>query len=208
MPDRRAGPRPGPSPGGRPGRSPGRNPSRSPSRSRAQKTDAWGWDREASDAAFASVGDRVADEVGRLIRIWPQIQRSVYAVDGAELTLAQVDALAVLCSDESLRMSDVAKHLGVDPSTASRTIAPLVDLGLAVRKTARTDRRAVVVRASERGRATHARFAALRQTLMREIIGRMEPSRRVLLADLLEEFRAAHEERMPVVVGSPPRTKR
>ena len=91
-------------------------------------------------------------------------------------------------------MNEIARRLQVDPSTASRTIRPLADLGLAERHEDPADRRSIVVRASKRGRELDADFDRQRRGLMREIIGRLEPSRRVLLAELLEEFRGAHEQ--------------
>jgi DNA-binding MarR family transcriptional regulator len=159
----------------------------------ADAVDSWGFDRAASDAAFAAVGDRVIHVIGRLRRMWPQVQRSLYSVDGRELTLAQIDTVECLTRRPTWRMHEIAAQIGVDPSTASRTIAPLVDLGLAERFTDPADRRYVVVHATERGRSIGHRIVEERRALMHAVIGRLEPARRVLLAELLEEYLAANE---------------
>lgn len=156
--------------------------------------DAWGFDQVASDAAFEAVGDRVTVETGRLVRLWRRLQARAYTVEDRELSLAQVDALATLMEGDSWRMSEIAARLGIDPSTASRTLAPLVEMGLVRRVPDPSDRRIVRVEVAPAGRRVHTGFADTRRAMMREIVGRMAPSRRELFAELLEEFRAANEQ--------------
>jgi DNA-binding MarR family transcriptional regulator len=154
--------------------------------------DEWGWPRRESDVAFAAVGDRVIDAIRQLRRLSPPLQRSVYTVSDRELTSTQVDALEVLDTRGTWRMHEVAAKLGVDQSTATRTLAPLVDLGLVARAPDPLDRRYVVVGVTPTGHRRSEVIAEARRSLMREVIGQMEPSRRRLFADLLEEYVRAH----------------
>src|SRR5689334_22274848 len=89
-------------------------------------------------------------------------------------------------------MHEVAAKLGVDQSTATRTLAPLVDLGLVDRKPDPVDGRYVVVRVTATGRRRSTAIARARHELMREVLGQMEPARRRLFAELLDEYVRAH----------------
>jgi DNA-binding MarR family transcriptional regulator len=156
-----------------------------------------------SEESFALIGDRFIDAYRAMRRSAKRerMQRDVYLVGDRELTPVQVDALEALCARERWRMGDIAGELRVDPSTASRTLAPLVDLGLAARTTDPTNRRQVHVAATPLGRATAERIADGRRALMREVLARMAPGRRVLLTELLEEYVGALEAVQP----GPPR---
>src|SRR5687768_17535325 len=61
-----------------------------------------------------------------------------------------LDTLDLLCQAEAHRMSELADVLRVDASTATRAIQRLVDMGFAERATDTSDRRSVVVRATEK----------------------------------------------------------
>jgi DNA-binding MarR family transcriptional regulator len=149
--------------------------------------------RDASDRAFATIGDRfiVATQMLRRSHRRVGIQRDLYWVGDRELTPVQVDALEVLCRRPMWRMREIADELGVDRSTATRSVAPLVDLGLATRRTDDGDRRNVLLATTEVGRATAARIADARREMMRSVLSRMTPERRVLLTELMEEYVAA-----------------
>src|SRR4051812_33934163 len=107
--------------------------------------DAHGWPREESEAAYAAIGDRIIDAVRELRRLWPPLERSVYSVGELQVTSAQAEALEVLVSRGHWRMHEVAEKLGVDQSTATRTVGPLVERGLLDRTTDPLDGRYVVV---------------------------------------------------------------
>ena len=148
---------------------------------------------DASERAFAIIGDRFITATQNLRRSHRRIgmQRNLYLVGDRELTPVQVDALEVLCRQDEWRMREIAKELGVDRSTATRTVAPLVDLGLATRRTDDLDRRNVMLAATAQGRTTAARIAAGRRHMMRAVLSRLAPDRRVLLTELMEEYVAA-----------------
>jgi DNA-binding MarR family transcriptional regulator len=89
-------------------------------------------------------------------------------------------------------MHEIAEKLGVDQSTATRTIAPLIELGLVARTPDPVDGRYAVVAVTSSGRRRHRAIFDARRQLMREVVGQMEPSRRRLFAELLEEYVRAH----------------
>jgi DNA-binding MarR family transcriptional regulator len=150
----------------------------------------------SSEQAFAIIGDRFIAATQNLRRSHRRVgmQRDLYWVGDRELTPVQVDALEVLCRCDEWRMREIATELGVDRSTATRSVAPLVDLGLATRRTDDADRRNVILAATDAGRAAAARIAEGRHHMMRAVLSRMEPERRVLLTDLMEEYVAALDD--------------
>jgi DNA-binding MarR family transcriptional regulator len=154
------------------------------------------WTEAASKAAFAELGDRLIDATRRYNRSArrQRIQADLYTVGGRELTPAQVDLLEAVAAAGALRMHEVAHRLGVDPSTATRTSAPVVDLGLLDRSTDPDNRRFVVLRCTKAGSRTAARITQARRRLMREVLADMAPERRLLLAELLDEYSSLLEQ--------------
>lgn len=147
------------------------------------------WTEESSRASFEQLGDRVIDATRRWLRSGrrQRLQHDLYTVDGVELSLPQIDALEVV-SARGMRMHELAERLHIDPSTATRTTAPLVDLGLVGREPDPTNRRYVIVRCTSTGRKAAARIAADRRRLMRDVLRPMAPDRRLQFAELLEEY--------------------
>jgi DNA-binding MarR family transcriptional regulator len=151
---------------------------------------------DVSEHAFAIIGDRFIAATQELRRSHRRVglQRDLYSVGDRELTPVQVDALEMLCRRDEWRMREIADALDVDRSTATRTVTPLVALGLATRLTDARDRRNVIVAATPDGRAASSRIVADRRRLMRAVLSRMDPERRVLLTELMEEYVAAFRE--------------
>jgi len=147
------------------------------------------WTDDHSDAAFAVLGDQIIDATRRYLRSSrrQQSQAALYTVDGIELTPAQVDALEAVAVGD-VRMHEVAAALGIDPSTATRSIAPLVDLELVERFVDPANRRFVVLRCTTRGRDVSRTITDRRRALMREVLAPMAPTRRLQFAELLNEY--------------------
>jgi DNA-binding MarR family transcriptional regulator len=148
------------------------------------------WTEEESEAAFEQLGDALIDATRRFNRSARRhrLQEALYTVDGRVLSLAQVDVLEAVAGAGELRMHEVAAQLGIDPSTATRTSAPLVDLALLERTTDPANRRFVVLRCTAKGRRTAKKLVEGRRALMRTVLAGMAPKRRLLLAELLDEF--------------------
>jgi DNA-binding MarR family transcriptional regulator len=136
-----------------------------------------------------ALGDRLIEANRRLSRSARRqsLQTDLYTVDGQELGLAQVDALEAVARGDT-RMHELAAHLGLDPSTVTRTTAPLVDLGLLERFTDPANRRYVVLRCTPTGKRAAATLSAGRQDLMRAVLEPMAPQRRLMFAELLDEY--------------------
>ena len=148
-----------------------------------------GWSDDESERAFRQLGDRVIDAT----RVWgrsrrrQRLQRDLYSVKGVQLSLGQVDALETVARGD-VRMHELADSLGIDPSTATRVVTPLVRLGLVERSVDESNRRFVTLTATASGRSAAQRIMQERRQLMREVLAPMAPERRLLLADLLEEW--------------------
>ena len=164
------------------------------------------WTDEESERSFDVIGDRLIEVIRRYLRLQQRLrgQAALYTIGDRELSLLQVDALEEVVSTGGLRMNELAARLGVDPSTATRTTAPLVDLGLLTRQTDPGNRRYVILRCTEQGASTAAWFAERRRSLMRYILEPMEPARRILLTDLMEEYLALSDRQGTWEMGEHP----
>lgn len=143
--------------------------------------------------ALALAGDRVITAVREMRRSRHNkaLQREVYMVGEQELTPVQVDILEIVVGRPHWRMGDVAAALGVDASTATRTISPLVTLGLIARDSNPADRRSVTISATAHGHIQATQITEARRALMRSVLSRLKPERVILLADLMEDYLAA-----------------
>jgi DNA-binding MarR family transcriptional regulator len=90
------------------------------------------------------------------------VQREIARHALAELGTQGFTALAIVNRDGPVRISDVANHLRVDLSVASRQIAALVAAGYAQREADPDDRRSYRITATEQGmrvlRESHRRM--------------------------------------------------
>lgn len=154
------------------------------------------WTETESDAAFEALGDGLIEATRRFLRSRrrERIQAAIYMVEGYELSRAQVEALEVVAREGEVRMKQLAEVLGVDPSTATRTTDPLVNHGLVDRFTDAENRRYVVLRCTALGTKAIARIRDERRRVMRQTLAPMEPSRRLLLAELLDEYTTLMEK--------------
>ena len=85
-------------------------------------------------------------------------------------------------------MSELAKELQVDQSTATRLVEALVRIGLVSRIEDPSNRRRKIVSITDRGRETYEQIATTRRLAMFETLRYMEPDRRILFTELFEEF--------------------
>lgn len=151
---------------------------------------------EESERAFELIGDRFINAVRVMLRSSKRqlMERNLYQVGDRQLTPVQVLGLESLVTADRWRMRDIAAELGVDPSTASRTLAPLVDLGLAERYTDPDDRRQVLICATDEGRTVCDRITEGRRSMMRRVLSAMSPERRILFTELFEEYLRAVDD--------------
>jgi DNA-binding MarR family transcriptional regulator len=91
----------------------------------------------------------------------------------AESTGLDSGALGVLVhvvKSGGMRQRDLAECAMLDPSTVSRYVGLLVKLGYVERQADQEDGRAVRLVATDGGRAVHARLAARRESMMKEVL--------------------------------------
>jgi DNA-binding MarR family transcriptional regulator len=115
----------------------------------------------------------------------------LYGGSSETLDTALGDALLALIEHGPLRMGELAACLRVDASTATRTVARLIDAGLASRGPAGADGRVVGVEATDLGRRRHAAMLISAREAIDEILSAFGPDDRTVLADLLDRLVAS-----------------
>jgi DNA-binding MarR family transcriptional regulator len=93
---------------------------------------------------------QLLDVLGRVVRNLSRLSGGLE--DGSPLTPTQRVALFETHEAEPVRLHDLADRLGVSPPTASRAVDALVEHGLLERAPDPTDRRAVRISLTDRGR--------------------------------------------------------
>ena len=134
----------------------------------------------------------------RIASAWRELRRGATGAalrshplgpDGPALVQAQLDALEILAGEaDGWRMSDFADAMHVDPSTATRAVNRLQQLGLAERSTNGGDRRVVIARATAGGRKMINRVTTLRALGMQRLLEPFDEAEREQFAEYLERF--------------------
>ncbi|MET7638190.1 MarR family transcriptional regulator [Streptomyces sp. NPDC005438] len=97
----------------------------------------------------------------------------------------------------------LAEGMGIDSSTVTRQVAPLVDSGLVSRASHPDDGRAVVLRLSERGKQRLDEVRASRRELMAQLTDSWDEDDRRAFCALLTRFNTALSEAMAQNPGPP-----
>lgn len=107
----------------------------------------------------------------------------------------------------------LAASMGIDSSTVTRQVAPLVDTGLVKRTSHPEDGRAVVLELSPRGHTRLAEVRASRRELMAQLTEDWDPAERKQFCELLTRFnialsarQAASQTAAPTAAASEPST--
>ena len=133
----------------------------------------------------------------RIGRAWREIRRgatandlrdTIFGVGGSALDPGQMDALDFLVATPSCRMTELAEHLRIDPSSATRAVQRLVKDNLAERVRHEGDGRVVAIAATERGRKIHEQVATRRRELIFSVLAEFDEAERHQFADFLERF--------------------
>jgi DNA-binding MarR family transcriptional regulator len=121
---------------------------------------------------------------------------AVRSIDVAapEITVTQHRVLVLLASHGPQRISDLARHLRVNSSNATRHCDRLQRLGLVARKRSGTDRRTVCVSLTDAGGALVCRVTEVRRAELREILETMPDTRVDDLVAALRSFGEAAGE--------------
>lgn len=132
--------------------------------------------------------EQVLEDLLRASRIFVAIAANSLAGDDEELSLQQYRALALLASRESQRPADLARSLGVTPSTTTALCDRLVQKGMISRRRRGSDRRSIYLVVSKRGHEQLEKISARRGDILREIFIRLPSPRQVQLAEALPAF--------------------
>jgi DNA-binding MarR family transcriptional regulator len=133
----------------------------------------------------------------RIGRAWRDMRRgstasdvrdSIYGVGGSALDPGQMDALDFLVLTPSCRMSELAEHLRIDPSSATRAVQRLIKDNLAERVEHEGDGRVVAIAATERGRKIHEQVANRRRELIFAVLEEFNEEEQHQFAEFLERF--------------------
>jgi DNA-binding MarR family transcriptional regulator len=119
--------------------------------------------------------------------------RSLVNVAG-DVTLVQYRVLVELAARGPQRVADLAAVLGVDPSTVTRMCDRLVRKGLAYRRRASTDRRAVKISLAPAGRELVQDVTRQRRAELKKILARLPNEDRSPVLAALRAFAAAAGE--------------
>ncbi|GDY32511.1 MarR family winged helix-turn-helix transcriptional regulator [Gandjariella thermophila] len=119
--------------------------------------------------------------------------RSIAAVDES-VTLPQFRLLVVLDTRGSLKLSALADHLGVNPSTATRMVDRLIAAGMVARDVNPASRREVVVRLTGEGSRVVRDVTEQRRREISAIVARMPARSRQGLVAALTAFAEAGGE--------------
>jgi DNA-binding MarR family transcriptional regulator len=150
--------------------------------------------RAVTAAAPNAVSEDALDAVLAASRSLVAVTEQSLGGVAEETTLAQYRALVVLASRGPQRMVDLAKALGVTPSTAGRMSDRLLRKGLIRRHRARADRREVQVSLTAEGREVVDEATGRRRALLAAILGRMTARDQSAVAAALRAFADAAGE--------------
>lgn len=149
---------------------------------------AWAQDEQLGDV------DRVTEAVLTASRLLVAVSaRSLNEVED-KLTLPQFRALVVLASHGPLRLTHLAEHLAVNPSTAMRMAERLVAAGVIDRSPNPDNRRESIMSLTDTGREVVEQVTRRRREEIAAIVERMPAAHRDRLVEALEAFNAAGGE--------------
>lgn len=141
--------------------------------------------------------DLELEVAARIGRAWRDIRRgatatdvrdTIFGVGGSAIDPGQMDALDLLVTVPSCNMSELAEHLRIDPSSATRAVQRLIKDNLAERVTHEGDGRVVAIAATERGKKIHEQVATRRRELIFAVLEEFDEQEQHQFAEFLERF--------------------
>ena len=126
----------------------------------------------------------------RLFLVAAQVARPLEAFYGETFGLSQASwrILAVIAEREGANASEIGRACALDPFAVSRGIGQLVELGFAVRRPGKTDRRFAAVSITRSGRTAFNRIAALGSAIEARLLARLSDTERAALDTALDKL--------------------
>lgn len=119
-----------------------------------------------------------------------------------DISVTQCYGLEALVRRGGMTLNDLAAHLYLDKSTASRVVDALERKGYVARTTHPQDRRSVLLEATETGRALEGKIRDSILAEERELLAGIDPDVRKSMAQLLRQLAHAAEARTVTGNGS------
>ena len=107
------------------------------------------------------------------------------------MTIAQAATLETLRLEGPLRMGDLGRRLGITPSTLTRNLQRLLDIGYVSRKADDSDGRAAVIALTATGRRQADKLERQEEWFADEILDRIDPEQRGAVVDRLGDLLVA-----------------
>ena len=153
-----------------------------------------------------SPGNRVLAAVTEIVR-WAGrtgVRARLLGAAGQELSVNDVHLLHIIVTNGPLRVSDLAESQGVDKSTITPQVRRIEERDLVTRRPDPTDRRAVLLSATARGRRIRNQMDKAGAAVFDDVLRDWPDDDRTALTDLLGRFaRQLSEE--PLNHVRPPR---
>ena len=128
----------------------------------------------------------------RLFLVAAQVARPLEGFYSETFGLSQAGwrILAVIAERDGANASEIGRACALDPFAVSRGIGQLVELGFAVRRPGKTDRRFASVSITRSGRTAFNRIAALGSAIEARLLARLSEAERVTLDSALHKLEA------------------
>ena len=122
-----------------------------------------------------------------------RVQRIHLSTSDADINLERsaYGIMAKLADEGPQQLGALAAAFGLDPSTITRQVQALEELGLAIRETDPSDRRASILDLSPNGREVFAQTRAHRRSRLRQALSDWPDADLDDFARLLKEFNAS-----------------
>lgn len=120
--------------------------------------------------------------------VFRSIHKDIDALLGDQMTMAEYHLLKLLHRDGSLRITDLAHHLGVSPAHVTNVTDRLENKGWAVRRRSEQDRRAVVLHITEAGRKRMDRLQQKREEYFQKKLSSLSTESIYTLIDFLKRL--------------------
>jgi len=140
----------------------------------------------AVDSSVQQCAAEILEAVPAIIRF---IRSEMRAHRGADLSVPQFRALALLSRSQGASLSVVAEFLGLSLPATSRLVDGLVKHGLVTRRTPAGNRRVVALSVSVRGRATWEAARQATQQRLAEVITPLTAAQRARIQEALRILR-------------------
>ncbi|WP_338831873.1 MarR family winged helix-turn-helix transcriptional regulator [Bradyrhizobium sp. 27S5] len=123
----------------------------------------------------------------RLFLVAAQVARPLESFYSETFGLSQAGwrILAVIAERNAANASEIGRACALDPFAVSRGIGQLVELGFAMRRPGKTDRRFAAVSITRSGRAAFNRIAALGSAIEARLLARLSEGERTTLDSAL-----------------------